>query len=352
MTSSLDACVGVRLGSFELDVKIAVSAHETVALLGPNAAGKTTLLRALAGLTPLDRGSINLDGAVLDDPARSLFVPPERRSIGVVFQNYLLFEHLTARENIAFGLRARGASKSNAHAAADEWLDRFELGHVARKKPGQLSGGQAQRVALARALAVRPAALLLDEPMAALDAGARGAVRRDLRRYLTDFDGIRLLVTHDPLDAAALADRLVVIEDGKLVQEGALADITARPRSRYVAELVGVNLLHGVAHNDGVTLVDGAELAAPDAGTGDALAVIHPHSVTLHRIRPESSARNSWPGRVETVEMLGNRVRVRVAGLVPLTAEVTPMAVAELRLVEGSEVWTTVKATDITVYPA
>jgi molybdate transport system ATP-binding protein len=348
---TLDARVGLRLGEFELDVAINATADETVALLGPNGAGKSTLLRAVAGLTPLNHGNITLDGTVLDDPARHIFVPPEKRSIGVMFQNYLLFEHLSARENIAFGLRAHGVPRSSARAMADEWLTRLDVADAARKKPTQLSGGQAQRVALARALATRPSVLLLDEPMAALDVGARGAVRRDLRRYLSEFEGVRILVTHDPIDAAALADRLVVIENGRLTQEGPLSDITARPRSRYVADLVGVNLLRGVARGGAITLADGAKVAVADAGDGDALAVIHPHSVTLHRARPESSARNAWPGRVESIEMLGNRVRVRVAGLVPLTAEVTPTAVADLQLVEGAEVWAAVKATDITAYP-
>jgi molybdate transport system ATP-binding protein len=348
---TLDARVGLRIGEFQLDVAINATADETLALLGPNGAGKSTLLRAIAGLTALNHGHVTLDGTVLDDPRLHIFVPPEQRSIGVMFQNYLLFEHLSARENIAFGLRARGTPRASARATADEWLTRLDVADAARKKPAQLSGGQAQRVALARALATRPSVLLLDEPMAALDVGARGAVRRDLRRYLSEFEGVRILVTHDPIDAAALADRLVVIEHGRLTQEGPLADITARPRSRYVADLVGVNLLRGVARGGVITLSDGAEVAVADAGSGDALAVIHPHSVTLHRARPESSARNAWPGRVESIEMLGNRVRVRVSGLVPLTAEVTPTAVADLQLVEGAEVWAAVKATDITAYP-
>jgi molybdate transport system ATP-binding protein len=348
---TLEAQVGARVDAFELDVALHASAGETVALLGPNAAGKTTLLRCLAGIMPLAHGRIVLDDVVLDDAAR-VFVPPDRRSIGVVFQDYLLFEHLSARENIAFGPRARGATRSASRATADEWLERLGVAGVARKKPLQLSGGEAQRVALARALATRPALLLLDEPLSALDAGARGAVRRDLRRSLAEFDGIRILVTHDPVDAAVLADRLVIIEAGRVVQTGTLAEITARPRSRYVAELVGMNLLHGTALDDWIETDGGVQVAVPDAGRGAVFAVIHPSAVTVSRTRPSGSARNVWPGRVEAIEDLGSRVRVRVRGTVDLVAEITPTAVRDLGLDDGADVWTSVKAAEITTFPA
>ena len=348
---SLCAQVALQLGSLALDVEMHAADGETVAVLGPNGAGKTTLLRALAGLVPIDRGRIEVDGTVLDDGGR-VFTPPERRPIGVVFQDYLLFPHLTVLENVAFGLRSRGTGRGPARAAARAALDRVDLAALAREKPRALSGGQAQRVALARALATEPRLLLLDEPLAALDQSARGAVRRELRSHLATFRGVRLLVTHDPLDAAALADRLVILERGAIVQCGTFADVSARPRSSYVAELVGVNLLHGTARGDAVDLDTGATLVVPDAGTGAALAVIHPHSVALHRDRPTGSPRNVSEGHVQSIELLGDRVRVRVGGAVPLVAEVTPAALAELGLVEGARVWTAVKATEITVYPA
>ena len=348
---SLDATIALELGSLDLDAQLTAADGETVAILGPNGAGKTTLLRALAGLIPIDRGRITLNDVVLDD-AGSCWVPPERRPIGVVFQDYLLFPHLSVLENVAFGLRSRGATRSVARHAAGAALERVGLADRAGAKPRQLSGGQAQRVALARAVATEPRLLLLDEPLAALDHTTRGAVRRELRQQLASFPGVRLLVTHDPLDAAALADRLVILEAGRVVQTGVFAEISARPRSRYVADLVGVNLLHGVAHDDYIELGNGALLAAPDAGTGTALAVIHPRSVALHRQAPTGSPRNLSSGHVRAVELLGDRVRVSVDGPMPLIAEITPAALAELGLTEGEPVWTAVKATEVTVYPA
>jgi molybdate transport system ATP-binding protein len=348
---TLTAHVSLALGSLELDVDLDAVDGETVAILGPNGAGKTTLLRALAGLVPLDRGQIDLDGVVLDD-GRRVLVPPERRPIGVVFQDYLLFPHLTVLENVAFGPRSRGTGRGAARRAARASLEQVGLADRADVKPHELSGGQAQRVALARAMVTEPRLLLLDEPLAALDQSSRGSVRRELRAHLASFPGVRLLVTHDPLDAAALADRLVILEDGHVVQTGSFADVSARPRSTYVADLVGVNLLSGVARGDHLDLSSGGTIVAPGAGTGDALAIIHPRSVALHRVQPSGSPRNVTAGHVDSIELLGDRVRVRVDGAVPLIAEVTPAALRDLGLARGAEVWTAVKATDITVYPA
>ena len=207
-------------------------------------------------------------------------------------------------------------------------------------------------MALARALAVDPRLLVLDEPLAALDQQARVAVRRDLRARMQTFDGIRILVTHDPIDAATLADRLVILEAGRVVQSGTLADVTAGPRSAWVAELVGVNLFTGTGHGDRVALDRGGELVAAGAGTGPVVAVVHPHSITVHASVPSGSARNVWAGAVESIEPIGDRVRVRIGGAVPLTAEVTPAALADLGLAAGADVWTSVKATDVTVSPA
>ena len=325
---------------------------EVVALLGPNGAGKTTVLRAVAGLVPFSSGHVRLDEQVLEDTATNQYVPTERRPIGFVFQDYLLFPHLSVLENVAFGLRSRGMAGPVAAIKAAQWLDRVGLKSSVLAKPAELSGGQRQRVALARALAPDPRLLLLDEPLAALDVTTRAEVRRDLKRHLDSFRGIRLVVTHDPLEAVALADRLIVMEQGRLVQTGTAAEVTERPRSQYVADLVGVNLLRGKADHGSVQLAGGSVVAAAGAEVGEVFAVVHPRAVAIHRIHPEGSPRNVWPGRATSIELLGNRVRVRIDGEVPLVAEVTPAALRELNLVEGGEVWLSFKATDVGVYPA
>jgi len=348
----LTAQVEVGLGALDLDVSIEAAPGEIVAVLGPNGAGKSTFLRALAGLVPLTRGRVALDDVVLEDTAQRIHLPPERRPIGVVFQDYLLFPHLTALENVAFGLRARGVPAREARSRARSWLDRLRIGETADTKPCPLSGGEAQRVALARALAIDPRLLLLDEPLAALDASARGTVRRDLKRHLASFAGIRIVITHDPLEAVALADRLVILEGGRVVQTGSPVEVTQRPRSRYVADLVGVNLLRGTATGGQVKLPGGASLQSADGVDGEVFAVIHPRAVALHRARPEGSPRNVWRGRASALDFQGDRVRVGVEGEMPIVAEVTPAAVSELDLAEGGEIWVSVKATEISVYPA
>ena len=346
------ADVGLRLGTLDLQVELEVGDDEVVAVLGPNGAGKTTLLRALAGLLPLDRGRVELDGRLLEDVALGIRVAPERRGCGVVFQDYLLFPHLSALENVAFGLRSRGADRRGALAAAAEWLRRFGLEGFEESRPAALSGGQAQRVALARAMAPDPKLLLLDEPLSALDASTRAQVRRDLVRHLSAFRGTRVLVTHDPLEAAALAGRLLVVEQGRLVQSGTPAEVTARPRSRYVADLVGVNLLRGHASGGTVVLSGGGSVAVADPLEGEVFAVIHPRAVALHRRHPEGTPRNVWRGEAASLESLGDRARVRVEGPFPLVAEVTAASVAELKLAAGGPVWASVKATEVSVYPA
>ena len=349
---SLEANVRLTQGALDLEIDLSVGEAEVVALLGPNGAGKTTLLRAVAGLVPLHAGHVKLDGRVLEDTATGKYVPTERRSIGVVFQDYLLFPHLSVLENVAFGMRSRGMGFRESAAKAAQWLDRVGLSAYVRDKPDALSGGQRQRVALARALAPEPRLLLLDEPLAALDVTTRAEVRRDLKRHLTSFPGLRLVVTHDPLEAAMLADRLVVMENGRLVQTGTPSEVTEHPRSQYVADLVGVNLLRGLADHGSVRMPDGSVIAAAAAEAGEVFAVIHPRAVALHLRRPEGSPRNAWPGRVSGVELSGGRVRVRVGGDIPMVAEVTPAAISDMKLKEGGEVWLSFKSTDVGVYPA
>ena len=349
---TLEARVRAGVGAFELDVQLAVAAGELVAVLGPNGAGKTSLLRALAGLLPLSAGRVTLDGVVLEDPVERIRVPSERRPIGLVFQDYLLFPHLSVLENVAFGLRARGMARAAAIDEARRWLDRVGLPAEGDRRPVSLSGGQAQRVALARVLALNPALLLLDEPMAALDASTRVEFRRDLRRHLESFRGVRLLVTHDPVEAMAMADRLVVLENGRVLQSGTPADVTQHPRSRYVADLVGVNLFRGHASNDVITLAGGGSLTAAGAANGDVFAVVHPRTVALYRTRPDGTPRNVWEGQAVDLDLEGDRVRVRLDGSPSIVAEVTPAAVRELGLDRGDSVWISVKATEINVYQA
>jgi molybdate transport system ATP-binding protein len=350
---TVDARIAMRLGTLDLQAELTVHPGELLALLGPNGAGKSTLLRSLAGLVRIDSGHISIDGAMVDDPATRTFVEPEQRPIGVVFQDYQLFHHMTVLENVAFGLRARGTAKVEARRTAAEWLDRVGLAEYARQRPRALSGGQAQRAALARALATDPRLLLLDEPLAALDAGTRATVRRDLRRHLDSFDGMRILVTHDPIDAFALADRVAILEAGCIVQSGTLAEVTAHPRSRYVADLVGVNLVEGDVASGVLHTRAGARVVIADAEPGPSFAIVRPHSILLTRDAPSgSSVRNVWFGIVADVDRLGDRVRIRIDGVLPLTAEITAGALDALALHPGDAIHAAVKATDIEVYPA
>ena len=349
---ALEADLHVVRGDFELSLALSVAAGEVVALLGPNGAGKSTALRALAGLLPLDGGLVRIGREVVEDVEARVRVPPDRRRVGVVFQDYLLFPHLSARDNVAFGLRARGTDRATARARADEALSATGLAEHAGKRPGALSGGQAQRVALARALVTDPRLMLLDEPLAALDAGTRLEVRSDLRRRLAAFPGATVVVTHDAVDAFVLADRLVVLEDGRVVQTGSPAGIARRPVTDYVARLVGLNLYRGEATDGVVALDGGGTLVGSHHERGRVLVAFSPSAVALHRRRPDGSARNCWSTTVDSLEQQGDTVRVRLAGPIAALADVTPLAVAELGLEPGAEVWAAVKATETTVYPA
>jgi molybdate transport system ATP-binding protein len=348
----LDADFSLRRGELSLDVSFTAVAGETLALVGPNGAGKSTTLAVLAGLLAIERGHVALGDERLDEPQRGIFVPPAARGVGVVFQQHLLFPHLRAIDNVAFGLRARGGDRAAARATAQEWLQRVGLAQHAGALPHQLSGGEAQRVALARALAGSPRLLLLDEPLSAVDASARLLLRRELRAHLDAFAGVRIVVAHDALDAFALADRIAVLEAGRIVQVGTTAEICGRPRSRYVADLVGTNLLRGTAHGGQLRLPGGGALVVPGTHEGEVIATVHPRAIALFRQRPEGSPRNVWSAEIAAVEAAGDRMRVQLGGAVPLVAEVTPAAVADLGLARGGEVWVALKATEITIDPA
>ncbi|MDF9716973.1 MULTISPECIES: ABC transporter ATP-binding protein [unclassified Nocardioides] len=326
----------------DLDVpgrlRAAVRAEEgdVLVVVGPNGSGKTTLLRCLAGLLP--GGPAEVAVAVGGRCWTSPLLLPRDRRVGYVVQGQALFPHLDARENVAFGLRARGVERRAARDRADAELERLGVGHLAERRPGELSGGQAQRVAIARALATDPELLLLDEPFAGLDVGVAATLRVELARHLATYGGTTVLVTHDAVDALALGTRMLVLEDGRVAQEGTPAEVAARPRTDHVARLVGLNLV-----------------PAGPAG----LAAFRPSAVTLSPgapTAPSGSARLRWRGRVEQVVPYGDgvRVSVRTSGDGPdaLLADVTAAAVAELGLHPGVEVWASAKETAVTRYPA
>jgi molybdate transport system ATP-binding protein len=335
-----------------------VAPGEVLGVLGPNGAGKTTLLRALAGLEPLATGSIRLGDLCLDDAATGRFVPPEHRPVGLVFQDYRLFPHLDVRDNVAFAPRSRGAGRRRSRALADTWLERLDLTALATRRPHQVSGGQAQRVALARALAAEPDLLLLDEPLSALDARTRLEVRAALRTHLTDFAGPVLVITHDPLEAMVMADRLLVLEDGRVVQQAPPAEVARRPATQYVARLVGLNLYPGTLDPaSGTAVLDaGGSLAvtlADDRADGHrVLVALRPSAVTVHADAPRgTSSRNIWPGTVAGLEQLADRVRVQVDGEPAALVDVSAAAVADLSLRPGRRVWLSAKATETEAYP-
>ncbi|MBI1351017.1 MAG: ATP-binding cassette domain-containing protein [Actinomycetales bacterium] len=348
--NGLSARIDVSRGDFRLHVDIVAAAGRITAVLGPNGSGKTTLLHTLAGLQPVDAGRIEISGRVLDDPAESVFVPAEHRRTGLVFQDFLLFPHLSVQANVEFGPRSLGLPEPARRAT--EWLDRLDVADLAERRPSALSGGQAQRVALARALAADPDMLLLDEPMAALDASTRVEVRRELRRHLREFTGPTLLVTHDPLDALVLADDVVVLESGRVSQSGTTDDVGRRPATSYVATLMGANLLHAIAVDGLATCTDGTTVAIPDrALRGEVIVVIRPEAIVLHRTPPEGSARNVWPVRVVDVETHLDRSLVQVAGPPDLAVAVTAASTRDLGLAPGMQLWASAKALDLDAYP-
>jgi ABC-type sulfate/molybdate transport systems ATPase subunit len=332
------------LRAFELELALDVS--RTVALVGPSGSGKTSVLRTVAGLAEPRRGLVALDGERWLDTERDISVPPERRRVGLVFQDYALFPHLTVRANVAFG--------AGPHPV-DPLLERFRIGHLAAARPRELSGGERQRVALARALARDPAVLLLDEPLSALDAHTKTEVRHELAELLRGLELPTLLVTHDYEDAAALADEVGVLVEGRLRQLGPPAELVARPRDAFVASFTGANLLRGQARRGAgaltaVRLTGGEELFSVDAAEGEVGVVVYPWEIAVARKHePQAdSALNVVRGEVGSLVEVANRVRVRVG---PLTAEVTAASATRLELERGGTAYATFKATGTRLVP-
>ena len=327
--------ITVPLRSFDLAVALAVGA-ETVALVGPSGAGKTTVLRAVAGLVRPSHGRISSNGSIWFDSRGKVDLRPEQRAVGYVLQEYALFPHLTVEKNVSFAGGKRG-----------DLLERLGIAGLAKAKPGELSGGERQRVALARALARRPEVLLLDEPMAALDPHTRGRVRAELRALLRELQLPAILVTHDFLDAAAVADRIAVLVDGQIAQVGTAEELISRPANAFVAELAGGNLVHGTAHlrRDGLTevvLESGDVIVSTDVAIGPVGVVIHPWEISIARVKVADSAQNHIGGPIDSIVPVGNRRRVRVG---PFTAEITAASAEELGLEEAQRVVATFKAT-------
>ena len=339
-----------------VELALSVAPGETVALLGPNGAGKSTALAVAAGLVRPAHARVSLGGRPLTvtggDGLPAAYVPPHGRRIALLAQDPLLFPHLDVRANVEFAPRAQGVGRAGAREGAQRWLEAVGVADLADRRPHQLSGGQAQRVALARALAADPLLLLLDEPMAALDVAVTPTVRQVLRTVLAERSA--LLVTHDALDALLLADRVVVLEEGRVVEEGPTSEVLSRPRSAFAARIAGLNILTGTWREGRVHCDDGSTVAgmtsdpAPASGAR-AVAVFSPGAVSVYRHAPEGSPRTVLRARVTEIEPHGDRIRLRTT---LAAADVTPQAAAELDLTPGAEVLLSIKATEITVYPA
>ena len=361
--AGLSVAVSVQREQFPVTAAFDVPAGETVAVLGPNGAGKSTLLAMLAGLLIPDAGRIVLAGRELtrSGGGRTLLVPPEQRRVGLMGQDPLLFPHLSAVDNVAFGPRSQGRSRSAARTAAVQWLERMGLAGLGSRRPAQLSGGQRQRVALARALAAEPLLLLLDEPLGALDAETVPEIRQVLRTHLRDTGTTSILVTHDVVDAAVLADRLIVLDRGKVVDEGTTSAVLATPKSSFGATLAGLNLIPGTVIDDAVSaggaavrtaagLVLSGVAATPLHCGETAAAVFRPAAVSVFSTAPGGSPRNSWTATIASLEPGSAAVRLRTGGEPAVAVDVTPAAVAELGLTPGARVVLSVKATEVVIH--
>ncbi|WP_072690485.1 sulfate/molybdate ABC transporter ATP-binding protein [Rhodococcus marinonascens] len=351
--------VEARVGARGVEMGFDLGEGEVLAVLGPNGAGKSTALSIVAGLVRPDTGRVELNGRVLTDTARGVMLPPHRRSVALLAQQALLFPHLTVEANVAFAPRSAGRGRREARQIAQKWLDAVEATQFADRRPHELSGGQAQRVAVARALAADPQALLLDEPMAALDVTAAPALRVLLRRVLREGHRTAVVVTHDVLDALALADRVIVVDEGRVVESGSVRDVLTCPRSSFAARIAGLNLVSVFGAPGDLLTATGVRMhglpGADFVAGSPAVAVFAPHSVAVHLHPPEGSPRNVFRVTIAEIEVRGPMVRARAGtgdGRLELSADVTAASVAELDLMPGADVFFVVKAAEVALHAA
>ena len=340
-----------------LDVEFSVPAGEVLAVLGPNGAGKSTALHVVTGLVRPDSGQVRLGDRVLTDTGSGVNIATHDRRVGLLLQDPLLFPHLTAADNVAFAPRAQGRGRAAARERALHWLHEVGAGEFADRKPRELSGGQAQRVAIARALAGEPDVLLLDEPMAGLDVAVAATIRTVLRRVLARDGRSAMLVTHDVLDVVTLADRVLILEDGRVAEAGRTAEVLGAPRSVFGARLAGVNLIAGIVESQGVLRTPSGEFwhgipAEPLAAGQPAVAVFAPAAVAVFTEEPKGSPRNVLEVTISEFDTRGNAIRLRAESPPGIAADITAEAAADLWLTPGRKVWFAVKAQEVALHGA
>lgn len=348
----------------QVDLEFTVSAGEVLAVLGPNGAGKSTALHVIAGLLYPDEGWVRLGDRVLTDTAARVNVATHDRRVGLLLQDPLLFPHMSVAKNVAFGPHSRRtwwSAPAGEKASALRWLHEVGAEQLADRRPRRLSGGQAQRVAIARALATEPDVLLLDEPLAGLDVAAAAALRAVLRKVVTRESRATILITHDLLDVFTLADRVLVLESGKIAEAGPVTEVLTAPRSHFGARIAGVNLVNGTMGVDGLLQDRSGRYwqgtTAEEIAIGqDAVAVFPPAAVAVYRDRPpHGSPRNTVDSTVAELDSRGPAARMRCAdqpdGAPGLAADITVEAAAELRLTPGDPVWLSVKSQAVAIYP-
>ena len=345
MTVAIDGWVWrpgwtLRVEGLELDDGVTV-------VVGANGSGKTTLGRAVAGLDRLGGGRAVIAGAVVDDPAAGVFVPAHRRRVGVVFQDHRLFGHLSAIDNVAFGLRRAGVDRASSRERAGALLEQVGVdSSMWRHRPAALSGGQSQRVAMARALAPEPEVLIVDEPLASVDSSGRSQLRSLLGESPASHT---LLISHDPVDVATLARSVVVLDEGTVAGRGSVSEVTASPGCEWAATFLGANVVSGQAQGTSITTASGLVLTVAEEAAGPVYVTFPAHAVTLHRDRPAGSARNSWQAELRRVDVDGERARVHMGGPLQARADITRRSADELDLRPGLTVWASLKATELTV---